>query len=64
MAKFNTANLVYTIPFVVYGLFRYMYLVVVRNKGGSPSEVLASDAPLVADIVLWLVVAGLVLYTS
>lgn len=64
VAKFNTANLVYTIPFVVYGLFRYMYLVLVRNKGGSPSEILVSDAPLVVDIVLWLVVAGLVLYTS
>lgn len=64
VAKFNTANLVYTIPFVVYGLFRYMYLVLVRNRGGSPSEILASDAPLVVDIVLWLVVAGLVLYTS
>lgn len=64
VAKFNTANLVYTIPFVVYGLFRYMYLVVVRNRGGSPAEILASDVPLVVDIVLWLVVAGLVLYTS
>ena len=64
VAKFNTANLVYTIPFVVYGLFRYMYLVLVRNRGGSPSEILASDMPLVADIVLWLVVAGFVLYTS
>jgi 4-hydroxybenzoate polyprenyltransferase len=64
VAKFNTANLVYTIPFVVYGLFRYMYLVLVRNRGGSPSEILATDIPLVVDIVLWLVVAGLVLYTS
>jgi 4-hydroxybenzoate polyprenyltransferase len=62
--KFSTQNLIYTVPFVVFGLFRYMYLVIMKNKGGSPSEVLVSDMPLVADIVLWLVVAGLVLYSS
>ena len=64
VAKFNTAGLIYTVPFVVYGLFRYMHLVIVRHKGGSPSEILMSDIPLVVDIILWLVVAGLVLYTS
>ena len=62
--KFNTRNLIYTIPFVVFGLFRYMYLVIMRNEGGSPSEILVSDAPLVVDIVLWVCVAGLVLYMS
>ena len=51
--KFNTRNLIYTIPFVVFGLFRYMYLVIMKNEGGSPSEILVSDAPLVVDIVLW-----------
>jgi 4-hydroxybenzoate polyprenyltransferase len=62
--KFDTRNLIYTIPFVVFGLFRYMYLVIMRNEGGSPSEILVSDAPLVIDVILWLVVAGLVLYIS
>jgi 4-hydroxybenzoate polyprenyltransferase len=62
--KFNTSNLIYTVPFVVFGLFRYMYLVIVREKGGSPSDVLVSDLPLAADIVLWLVVVGVVLYKS
>jgi 4-hydroxybenzoate polyprenyltransferase len=62
--KFNTRNLIYTIPFVVFGLFRYMYLVIMKNEGGSPSEILVSDAPLVIDIVLWVCVAGLVLYIS
>lgn len=64
VAKFNTAGLIYTVPFVVYGLFRYIHLVIVRHKGGSPSDILMSDIPLVVDIILWLVVAGLVLYTS
>jgi len=62
--KFNTQGLIYTVPFVLFGLFRYMYLVIVRNKGGSPSEVLVSDPPIALDMVLWIVVAGLVLYTS
>jgi 4-hydroxybenzoate polyprenyltransferase len=62
--KFHTGNLIYTVPFVVFGLFRYMYLVVMKNEGGNPSEILISDAPLIVDIALWLVVAGLVLYLS
>lgn len=62
--KFRTNALIYTIPFVVFGLFRYMYLVIMKNKGGSPSEVLVSDLPLVIDIILWITVAGVVLYVS
>ncbi|MFH1313381.1 MAG: decaprenyl-phosphate phosphoribosyltransferase [Candidatus Eisenbacteria bacterium] len=62
--KFHTERLIYTVPFVVFGLFRYMYLVIVKNRGGSPSDVLVSDLPLVIDIVLWVFVAGLILYTS
>lgn len=50
--KFHTTNLVLTTPFPIYGIFRYLYLV--HQKGvGSPSEVLLSDRPLVACIVLW-----------
>jgi 4-hydroxybenzoate polyprenyltransferase len=62
--KFNTGNLIYTVPFVVFGLFRYMYLVIMKNEGGSPSEILVSDAPLVIDIIVWVCVAALVLYLS
>jgi 4-hydroxybenzoate polyprenyltransferase len=62
--KFHTEHLIYTVPFVVFGLFRYMYLVIMKNRGGSPSDVLVSDLPLVVDIILWVFVAGLILYTS
>jgi hypothetical protein len=62
--KFHTEHLIYTVPFVVFGLFRYMYLVIMKNRGGSPSDVLVSDLPLVIDIILWVFVAGLILYTS
>ena len=51
-----------TIPFVLYGVFRYLYLMHQRNEGGSPDEVLLSDRPLLATAFLWLLTAGAVLY--
>jgi len=51
--KFGTDRLVYTVPFVVYGLFRYLYLVYRKNIGGNPSEVLYRDRPILATLVLW-----------
>ena len=46
-----------TIPFVLYGLFRYLYLLYHRNLGESPDEVLLTDAPLIATVTLWLITA-------
>ena len=51
-----------TIPFVLYGLFRYLYLVYVRNVGGSPEEVLLRDLPFLANALLWMGSAVAVLY--
>jgi 4-hydroxybenzoate polyprenyltransferase len=51
-----------TIPFVLYGLFRYMYIVYVRNEGGSPEEVLLRDVPFLLNVVLWLATAVVVMY--
>ena len=42
-----------TIPFVVYGVFRYLWLIQVKHSGGAPEEVLFSDRPLQATILLW-----------
>lgn len=55
-----------TIPFVLYGVFRYLYLIHLRNEGGSPEEILLKDKPLIVDIALWLItsVAILVLFRS
>ncbi len=53
-----------TIPFVLYGIFRYLYLVHRRDEGGSPEDVLLKDAPLVIDIVLWLFTAAVVLIVN
>ena len=50
--KFGTDRLVLTIPFPIYGIFRYLYLVHQRGAG-TPSDVLLTDTPLIACIVLW-----------
>jgi 4-hydroxybenzoate polyprenyltransferase len=47
-----------TIPFVLYGIFRYLYLVHKRSMGESPDEVVFRDRPLLACIVLWAIVTG------
>ena len=51
-----------TVPFVAYGLFRYLYLVYRHELGGSPEEILLSDRPLIVCIVLWMVATGVIVY--
>jgi len=62
MAKFGTSNLIFTVPFVLYGIFRYLYLIHKKGEGGSPENVLVSDIPLIVDIFLWAVTAAFILY--
>jgi 4-hydroxybenzoate polyprenyltransferase len=62
VAKFGTAHLVYTVPFVIYGVFRYLYLVHRREEGGRPEQTLISDAPLLIGILLWALTVGAILY--
>ena len=50
-----------TIPFVVYGLFRYMFLVHTRDLGENPEDILITDWPLIITIVLWLATAATIL---
>jgi len=50
-----------TIPFVLYGIFRYLYLVHTRKEGGSPEEVLLRDVPIMLTLVGWVATAGIVL---
>jgi len=51
-----------TIPFVLYGLFRYLYLIHVENKGGTPEEIFLSDLPLIIDLGLWALAVIAILY--
>jgi len=49
----NNHAMMLTIPFVMYGIFRYLYLIEVKHRGGAPEEVLFSDHPLQITIILW-----------
>ena len=51
-----------TIPFVLYGIFRYLYLVYQKNEGSSPEEVLLRDKPLLLCVILWALTAATLLY--
>jgi 4-hydroxybenzoate polyprenyltransferase len=57
-------SMMLTIPFVLYGIFRYYYLVHKKNLGGAPELVLLRDAPLIIDIALWGIVSVAVLYVG
>jgi 4-hydroxybenzoate polyprenyltransferase len=50
-----------TVPFVLYGVFRYMYLVHRREEGGSPEEVILRDKPMLVDLAAWLAVSAAIL---
>jgi 4-hydroxybenzoate polyprenyltransferase len=62
VAKFGTTNLIYTVPFILYGVFRYLFLIHNRKKGGDPAKVLLNDAPMVLNIVVWLSVCVYMVY--
>jgi 4-hydroxybenzoate polyprenyltransferase len=61
--RLGTDRLGLTIPFVLYGIFRYLYLVHQKRGGGSPATLLLTDRPLLACVALWVVSVVLILYT-
>ena len=63
VAKFGTDRLLFTLPFPLYGLFRYLYLVHKRDGGGDPSEHLFDDRPLLTCIALWGAAVVLIIYS-
>jgi 4-hydroxybenzoate polyprenyltransferase len=60
--KFDTTLLSLTIPFPLYGIFRYLYLVHQKDQGGNPSDLLLEDRPLLACIGLWAIAVVLIIY--
>ena len=42
-----------TIPFVIYGIFRYLYIIHTKNAGGSPEQALIEDRPMLLNLLLW-----------
>lgn len=59
---FKGYYLMLTIPFVLYGIFRYQYLIYQRMEGGSPEETVLSDKPLLLDILLWVLASMAILF--
>jgi 4-hydroxybenzoate polyprenyltransferase len=62
-ARLGTTRLGLTIPFVLYGIFRYLYLVHQKRAGGSPTSLLVTDGPLLTCVALWSLAVALILYT-
>ena len=60
--KLGTDQLYLTIPFVLFGIFRYLYLVHQRESGGNPTQILLTDTPMLVDVLLWILTAAIVLY--
>jgi 4-hydroxybenzoate polyprenyltransferase len=60
--KFGTEWLGLTIPFPLYGIFRYLYLVHKREGGGSPADLLLNDRPLLTCVTLWVAAVVLIIY--
>ena len=60
--RFGTRLLVLTTPFPIYGIFRYLYLVHRKHGGGSPSDLLLRDRPLLSCVALWGIAVVLLIY--
>ena len=60
--KFHTTRLALTLPFLLYGIFRYLYLVHQKEGGGSPAEMLLNDRPLLVCVALWALAVALIIY--
>jgi 4-hydroxybenzoate polyprenyltransferase len=63
-AKLGTTQLPFTIPFVLYGIFRYLYLLYRHDLGGNPSEHLLTDRALLVDVALWVGTVLTLLYVG
>ena len=62
VAKFHTRLLPVTLPFVLYGIFRYLYLLYRRELGGNPSDLLLNDRALLVNTLLWMVALVVIIY--
>lgn len=60
--KFHTTRLGLTLPFPLYGIFRYLYLVHQKEGGGSPAEMLVNDRPLLICVALWALAVAFIIY--
>ena len=62
VAVFGSDHLLYTVPFVIFGIFRYLYLVHQKGEGGDPDRIIVSDRPFLVNMLLWMGIVALVIY--
>lgn len=62
VSRFGTHNLLLTMPFVVYGIFRYLFLIHKCKEGGDPVQLIFRDRPSLINIVLWVAAVCIVIY--
>ena len=60
--KFDTRDLIYTMPFVLFGIFRYLYLIYQRSSERNPTEAILGDKPFLVNILLWVTSVVWVIY--
>jgi 4-hydroxybenzoate polyprenyltransferase len=59
---FGTEKLIYTTPFVIYGIFRYMFLIHKKNLGESPTTIVTKDIPIMLNVVIWFAACIVIIY--
>ncbi|MDR3667627.1 MAG: decaprenyl-phosphate phosphoribosyltransferase [Ignavibacteriaceae bacterium] len=59
---FKTENMIYTTPFVVFGIFRYMFLVYMNKKGENTVEIMLTDIPMIINVVMYIAAILLIIY--
>ncbi len=64
VSKFGTKNMIFTLPFVLYGVFRYLYLVHQKNLGGNPEVILINDPPMIINSILYAIITVFIIYSS
>jgi 4-hydroxybenzoate polyprenyltransferase len=62
VSVFQTENLIYTTPFVVFGIFRYMYLEYLNQKGENSTQIMLSDIPMIITVILYIVTTIHIVY--
>jgi 4-hydroxybenzoate polyprenyltransferase len=60
--EFGTTHLMYTIPCVIFGIFRYLYLIHQKGEGGNPDRIILSDRPFFVNLVVWTGIVAVVIY--
>ncbi|MGK9477340.1 decaprenyl-phosphate phosphoribosyltransferase [Melioribacter sp. OK-6-Me] len=62
LREFDTKALVYTVLFVIYGVFRYLYLAIKQNRGEDPAELVLSDIPTILNAILYILCVIVIIY--